>query len=335
MKNIALDISKDDFYLAILDGEKPRTERMLNNQESFNEFNKRFDPKEYRVVMEATGNYHKPLAYYLLENNYAVSVVSGSVNYYYGKSKNSTIKNDPRDAINLLDYANRHEDKLPEFKLKEEQIMKLNSLRKTFETYSIEKQRIANKIHSALYDKYFDKEMIRFFEETILHFESHMLKIQQEIEKIVGDKFRINDELVQTIHGVGPGVANLVIPILYAFPVLNEEESIEKFSNQVLKYVGLAPTEYTSGTSVKGKSTINKGAGAQLKSALYMACVNICCRCKTNCAFKVYYQNLRARGLCFKKAITNTMAKLLRIIVYVIRTGQPYDLQKHLLAVAK
>ena len=335
MKNIALDISKKDFYFAHNIESKVEIKKMMNEQKDFIEFSKKFPAQSYRVVMEATGNYHKPLAYFLLENQYQVSVISGSVSHYYGKVKNSNIKNDPKDAKNLLDYANRHEDRLPEFKLKEEQIRQLTYLRKGLNDFVKDKRRVENRLHSAKYDKYYDERVIQDMEETIKYFEDKIAKINQDIEEIVGDKFAKMSKDLQSIPGVGPAVSLHSIALLKSFPRLSQEDSMEKYLNEVLKYVGLAPSEYTSGTSVKGASKVKKGACPQLKSALYMACVSVCCNSKSNSAFKTYYKALRERGQCFKRAITNTMAKLLRTIVFIAITEQKYDREKHLNAVAK
>lgn len=60
---------------------------------------------ESRVVMEATGNYHFPIANYLCEKGVFVSVVNAMLVYGYSNNSLRKAKTDKKDAVKLANYA--------------------------------------------------------------------------------------------------------------------------------------------------------------------------------------------------------------------------------------
>ena len=68
---------------------------------------------ETRVVMEATGNYHLPVASFLYDSGFYVSVVNAMLVHGYGNNSLRRAKTDKEDAIKLANYGLDHWLALP------------------------------------------------------------------------------------------------------------------------------------------------------------------------------------------------------------------------------
>lgn len=70
---------------------------------------------ETRVVMEATGNYHLPVASFLCDSGFYVSVVNAMLVHGYGNNSLRRAKTDKKDAIKLSNYGLDHWLALPKY----------------------------------------------------------------------------------------------------------------------------------------------------------------------------------------------------------------------------
>jgi len=67
------------------------------------------------VVMEATGNYHKPIANFLCEKGISVSVVNPKLIRDFGDNTLRKPKTDKKDAIKICRYALTYRAQLPDY----------------------------------------------------------------------------------------------------------------------------------------------------------------------------------------------------------------------------
>lgn len=70
---------------------------------------------ETRIVMEATGNYHLPVASFLHDSGFYVSVVNAMLVHGYGNNSLRRAKTDKKDAIKLANYGLDHWLALPRY----------------------------------------------------------------------------------------------------------------------------------------------------------------------------------------------------------------------------
>ena len=108
---IAIDIAKDFNVVMIetADG-KTRRFRMANSGKDHDRLIEvlRSLPQPCRIGFEATGNYHRPLAFRLLTEGFDVSLISSLASARYREAIfNSWDKNDPKDAGILLELLKR------------------------------------------------------------------------------------------------------------------------------------------------------------------------------------------------------------------------------------
>ncbi|MDA3614815.1 transposase, partial [Polluticaenibacter yanchengensis] len=91
-------------------------------------------------------------------------------------------------------------------------------------------------------------------------------KIEVEIMSIINsdEVLKRNYEILLSIKGVGP--VNAMMTLAYT-----ENFSAFKTAREYASYVGVAPFEHSSGTSIKGKTRTSKLRRSDLKSELTMA----------------------------------------------------------------
>lgn len=90
---------------------------------------------EVKIVMEATGVYHLPILYYLLEVNWFVSVVSPLAMKKYRSRDLRKVKTDKRDAMNIADYGIDYWYRLERFESQEAVCNELKLLRRQYRSY--------------------------------------------------------------------------------------------------------------------------------------------------------------------------------------------------------
>jgi transposase len=124
--------------------------------------------------------------------------------------------------------------------------------------------------------------------------------------------WRERDDLLQSVPGVGPQVARVLIAEL---PELGSAPS-----RQLAALVGLAPFNRDSGR-VRGRRRIF-GGRAGVRSALYMAAL---VGVRFNPALRAAYDRLLARGKPKKVALVAVARRLLTILNAMLRHRQPWD----------
>ena len=99
-------------------------------------------PGETRVVMEATGSYHVPVAWMLHSAGLYVSVVNAVLVHDYGNNSLRRAKTDKKDAVKLANYALDRWLSLPKFAPEEENRQLLKTCYRQYQQYS--------KVHTTL-----------------------------------------------------------------------------------------------------------------------------------------------------------------------------------------
>ncbi len=118
--------------------------------------------------------------------------------------------------------------------------------------------------------------------------------------------WRVNDELLQSVQGVGPVLSTTLLADLPELGTLNRKK--------IAALVGVAPFNRDSGT-MRGKRTV-WGGRAQVRAVLYMGAL---AATRHNPVIKAFYTRLLAVGKAKKVALTACMHKLLTILNAIIK----------------
>lgn len=105
---------------------------------------------ETRVVMEATGNYHTPVAWFLHDAGIYVSVVNAMLVHDYGNNSLRRVKTDKKDAIKLANYALDRWLSLPQYFPEEDTRLMLKTCYRQYEQYCKLKTMLKNNLIALL-----------------------------------------------------------------------------------------------------------------------------------------------------------------------------------------
>lgn len=153
------------------------------------------------------------------------------------------------------------------------------------------------------------------------HLEAHIAWLQQqlaELDQELADLiqsspvWRARDNLLQSVPGVGPTTATVLVADLPELGNLNRK--------QIAALVGVAPHNRDSG-SYRGKRSV-WGGRAAVRASLYMATL---VATRFNSVIKDFYARLCAAGKPKKVALTACMRKLLTILNHMLRTQTPWN----------
>jgi transposase len=150
--------------------------------------------------------------------------------------------------------------------------------------------------------------------------EAHIEWLTRELRRVDADLdtairhspvWREQDDLLQSMPGVGPGLSRTMLAELPELGTLS--------SKQLAALVGVAPHNRDSGT-LRGKRTI-WGGRAVVRTALYMATL---VATKWNPVIKAVYHQFLARGKAKKVALVACMHKLLIILNAMVKYRTPW-----------
>jgi transposase len=259
-----------------------------------------------RIVVEATGGYELPLVVALHEAGLPVALVNPRQVRDYARALGILAKTDGIDAGVLARFA--HDIRPPVREFPDENTRKLDALvarrRQLLELRTAE----LNRRHQACLP-----EIQRSIDSVVELLDQQLADIDEQLVEAIqaSDTWRVKDQILQSVQGVGPATSHALLAELPELGRLNRR--------QIASLVGVAPFNRDSGRLHKTRSI--RGGRASVRSALYMAAFNAV-RC--NPRLRSFYERLRQAGKTFKVAITACMRKLLTTLNAILRDLTPW-----------
>ena len=305
---LGIDISKETFDV-INKGKKHL--QYCNNNKGFLRFY-RVIPKGSICVMEVTGIYHLRLAKFLYSKGIAVSVVNPLRIKRFSQMHLRRNKTDKADAQIISLYAQKQELKL--WSPAPQVVEQSKDIYQIMEQYIVFRAGLKNKL-DALKSKDAPKRLIESIILQIGHITGSINELQEELDELITSYNPIMLSNITSIVGIGQRTAALLIVATEGF------NSFEN-AKQLCSFFGLAPTETSSGTSIKGKRKISKMGNPLVRKKLYM-CSLQASRYNKTCID--LYQRLLAKGKPKKLALIAVANKLLKIVFAIAKSELPYD----------
>lgn len=326
MKNkefIGVDVSKKTLDVYILSVKKHFT--VSNDTEGFAKLLEicfgNVDRTQIFFCFENTGRYSRLLSIFLCENNIQFLMANAldlkkSMGIVRGKS-------DQKDARTIALYAWRNRDSIKPSVLQSNQAVQLKQLLRLRD--KLIKHRTAYKNAICDIEQSFPEGECDFIvqsqKRSIDHFNTEIEKVETQIELIIQSlpSWNINYNLMQTIKGIGPVLAKYIIGYTENFTLFKDPRKFACFA-------GIAPFEYSSGTSIKGKTRVHFLGNKHLKSLLNTAAMAVI---QFNGEYKTYYNRRTAEGKNKMSTLNIIRNKLLFRVFAVVKRGTPYvDLSK-------
>lgn len=325
---VGIDVSKLtlDAWLMFDPKDDRKTHLKVNNNEKgIKEIIKliksqKVEIKDCLFCFENTGIYSMPLSYNLSKNNADYWVVNAlEINRSKGISRG---KNDKNDAKEIAFYAFTHLHKLILTTIPEKEIAEMKMLfterEKLLKTLRIME---TTKEVQGFIPKEIIKNVIKLNAKTVLLLKSQLKEVERQMNEIVvkNEKILKQHNLITSIPGVGMQTALYLIITTKCF---------DSFDNwrQLACYAGVAPFEFSSGSSVKGRTKVNHLADKKMKSLLNMCALSIK---KYDKEIAEYYQKKVLEGKNPMLIMNNIRCKILSRVFATVNRGTPYvNLQK-------
>lgn len=267
----------------------------------------------YHFVMEATGVYYIRLAFYLHQQGCSLSVVNAMAIKRYIQMHLERNKTDKKDAGWICRYA--IEQRPPYWQMPDSAYFESKQLYNTIREYTEQIKRINNQLHSQKLLPVPSKDTIKSLEKLIVFMKKEIKQLEEKLQLLLLQWQPEQLKSVSSVKGIGKRAAAMLIVFTQGFKHTENHR-------QLISFAGLAPTQYSSGSSIQGKPRIYKRGGKNLRDVLYMCSMNAM---KTNVACKALYERLRANGKTGKQALVAVMNKLLKQVFAVVKNNSLYQ----------
>jgi transposase len=309
MKTIGIDISKMTFDVY---SEELGHEQFVNNKEGFKAFKKMLSSADH-CVMEATGCYHFQLANYLYTHGIKVSVENPLVVKRFIQMKQQKVKTDKHDARMIALYGIEQKPVLwepePDF------IEEGKLITTMMQLYTKQQTQLKNKLDNLQSGGRTKGVMISSLKLQLKRIKVELKKLETSLETLLKEHAPEVLTNIRSIPGIGKKTAMLLMVTTNNFRDFNN-------AKQVTSYVGLAPVERTSGSSIRGRSYISKKGDPMLRHHLFMCSFTAC---QNNPQCRDLYERIVAKGKSKKLALIAVCNKLIKQAYGVCKNDLIYD----------
>lgn len=266
-------------------------------------------------VMEATGVYHEPLAYWLDEQGCQVSIVLPTKISNYHRTLATKTITDKTSSQTITLFGLQH--KVDRWHRPKRLLKQLRQLTRERNQLIAERTVLKNQLHAEASEAEPNKKSVKRIKGRIALLQKQEKEIIQEIRALIATDKEMQTLvlLLCTLPGIG---------LLTAATVLGETGGFELIRNkrQLASYAGLDVKEKQSGTSVKGKPQISKKGNRMLRKAMHLPALTAIRRDER---FKAIFVRLVAKHGIKMKAVVAIQRKLLEMVFTIFKTGKSYD----------
>lgn len=306
-----IDVSKDtlDCCYNTADGKEIHLQ-VSNDAKGFRQLYRECGARKY--LMECSGPYYLQIALWLKEKNCLVCAENPLVIKRFIQMNKERSKNDRKDARWIYRYSQQYEIK--EWRIPSLAQVECQQLLTGIEMFNRQRTMLRNQLHSIETLPWQCAEMKRSINAMLKKAEQEIEKLQQALEQKLNVWAPQQSENLQSIPGLGKRASAMLIVFSEAF---NKVEN----HRQLICLAGLSPREFSSGSSIRGRSRICKMGGGHLRSILYMCSMSAI---KKNKACKELYERLRAKGKNGRLALIAVCNKLLKQAFAIAKSGVKY-----------
>lgn len=318
---IGVDISKDVLDYAIVDHDSKAVielGQVSNNLKGINNFIKQFKKLQKQVWLcaEHTGHYGSLLVTRLESESITYSMVNSlEIIRSSGMTRG---KSDPLDAERIGMYAATHSHKLKPTSMPSNTIRKIKVLLTSRDQYVGFRTAMKNSLKALeITSKTIDlKKEIRLRKKEIKNIKLRVQALENEIEELIKSDDQLNRNYLKATQVIGIGA-------ITATKFLVTTNNFSSFNNprKFSCYCGLAPFEYTSGSSVRGRTKTSRLRNRDMKGIMFKAATSAIQHDKQ---LRTYYKRKLSEGK-HKLSVINAVANKLVLRVFaVVNRHEPY-----------
>jgi transposase len=271
------------------------------------------------VVVDNTGRYSQLISHLFSKDNWQFGLESPlQIKLSSGVIRG---KNDVADAYRIALYGKRHEDLFVPYQPNSKTLLHLDALLKKFEkvkrirtSYILSCKSINQTLEEIEITE--DDDLIASDQQLIASLDRRLEVLENKMLELIQSDAELNKQaqLLTSITSIGLKTARAMIVYTCGFTRLTSAASFKS-------YCGVAPFEYQSGTSVRGRTKVHQNANKHLKSLLHMCAMRAI---RLEGELQDYYNRKVAEGKNKMLVLNNIRAKLIDRIVAVVNRGTPY-----------
>ena len=160
------------------------------------------------------------------------------------------------------------------------------------------------------------KEQIAILSQRLDDIVSDIKVVESKMEEVINadQSVQLNYNLITSIKGVGKIVASVLISTTGNFT---------KFSThrQYACYCGIAPFEHSSGTSIRGKTTVSSTSSTKIKTYITRSAISVS---RFDKQTKRYFDRKIGEGKHYASVLNAIKNKIVSRCFAVVRIGTPY-----------
>lgn len=260
MKIVGIDVSKDWFDANWCQGDKTCSKRFDYTNQGINEFLEQA-PVDATFAMEATGVYHAHLALKLYEAHRNVSVINPLIIKRYGQMRLSRAKSDPIDAGLIRQYGER--EPLSLWQPSSEAVQQLQQAHSWLQDMITERTRLLNRQQAQAHRTRPNRFVKQQMKTQLKQLEQRITACERHLGELVKKTFNALYNNLVTIPAIGSKTAIELIIITDGFTRFEDVKALSA-------YVGVCPTTFSSGSSIKGQGHTAKLGNGRIRQLLYM-----------------------------------------------------------------
>lgn len=266
--------------------------------------------------MEATGLYCFPLTQFLAEN--AIDIWIEHAAQIKKASSLDRGKNDKIDSRRIAVYASKNIDRMRLWKPLSSTLEKIKHLASLRERLVETKKRLITPINEfeEVGNVVMAKLLAKTIKSSLAAIDKDLKNVEIRIISIVNEDENLKQlyKLITSVVGIGFVTAINLIVYTNGFTVLKD-------TRKLACYCGVAPFEYSSGSSVRGKTKVHYMANKKLKCNLHMASLSAV---KLDADLKAYYERKVAEGKNKMSVLNAVKNKLLARVIAVVNKQEEY-----------
>jgi transposase len=306
--NVGVDVSQQELVVAVAGESESWT--LTNDAAGQSTLIQQLrDRTPVRIVLEATGGYERAVVAALSGAQLPVVIVNARQIRDFARATGQLAKTDAIDAHVIARFAaviqpavrplpNEAQDQLDALVLRRRQLVEMLVAERLRHQQATGRSRQRARQSIAKHIRFLERELDLTDTDLGALIEASPL-------------WRVKDELLQSVPGVGPATARTLLAELPELGTLSRRA--------IAKLVGVAPLNADSGRW-RGQRHI-WGGRPIVRTAMYMAAL---VAVRHNRRLRSFYQQLLARGKAKKLALIACARKLLTILNQLLRTGKPW-----------
>jgi transposase len=314
---VGVDLAKTTFVAAKRQAGSCVTKTFALDADGLASFGAWLPQRRARVVFEPTGPYGRPLEAWLEPQSPRRSYVLANPRRvrHFARATACASKTDAIDARRLLEFGEAfapaaHQPLSPATRQLRALWRHQQELRKLLDG-------VRDRHQKAQADPQIPAVLLAGLGELAERLAAELAKAHVQALGVVHATRRLQArfQLLLSIPGVGPRTA-LALLAEYGDPIAQASP------RQLVRYAGLDPVLWQSGSSIRRQAHISKQGSRRLRKALYMATLT---GVRHNPALRTFYQRRLRLGLNKKPALIAAMRKLLHICYGVLKNNQPFS----------